>query len=132
MLPLFPGKPCSGSDRVLINRIPERRRGAGLLRRAGWNLGQMSTAGNAMLRVRRSPRPGFRVALHRGFLVLAITTVILLETVPSALALTFNGFPTPTGQSNPTVIVPGPDGNLWFTETSANRIGKITPAGVIT
>ncbi|MFZ9669733.1 MAG: virginiamycin B lyase family protein, partial [Solirubrobacterales bacterium] len=26
----------------------------------------------------------------------------------------------------------GPDGNMWFTELSGNRIGKITPAGVIT
>src|SRR5206468_646164 len=26
----------------------------------------------------------------------------------------------------------GPDGNLWFTETSPNKIGRITPAGVIT
>jgi virginiamycin B lyase len=54
--------------------------------------------------------------------------------VPSLLAVpTFsNPFPTPTGQSNPTVITPGPDGNLWFIETSGNRIGKITPAGNIT
>jgi virginiamycin B lyase len=26
----------------------------------------------------------------------------------------------------------GPDGNLWFTENVGNRIGRITPAGVIT
>jgi hypothetical protein len=26
----------------------------------------------------------------------------------------------------------GPDGNLWFTEASGNRIGRITPLGVIT
>jgi virginiamycin B lyase len=29
-------------------------------------------------------------------------------------------------------IVTGPDGNLWFAETGANRIGTITPAGQIT
>lgn len=29
-------------------------------------------------------------------------------------------------------ITAGPDGNLWFTETSGNRIGRVTTAGVVT
>jgi hypothetical protein len=29
-------------------------------------------------------------------------------------------------------IVTGPDGNVWFAETSAGRIGRMTPAGVLT
>ena len=29
-------------------------------------------------------------------------------------------------------IAAGPDGNLWFTEYDANRIGRITPTGVVT
>src|SRR5258706_4936915 len=29
-------------------------------------------------------------------------------------------------------ITRGPDGNLWFTEYAANRIGRITPNGVVT
>ena len=29
-------------------------------------------------------------------------------------------------------IAPGPDGNLWFTEESGNKIGRITPSGQIT
>src|SRR5262249_37400350 len=63
----------------------------------------------------------------------AVILVVLLEMVPSVLAFSFTPpFPTPTAQSNPTVIVAGPDGNLWFTETTGNRIGRITPAGVIT
>jgi len=71
--------------------------------------------------------------LHRALVALAVTVVLGLEMVPSALAVpTVNSFQTPTGQSSPTVITPGPDGNLWFTETSGNRIGKITPAGNIT
>ncbi|MFI5008966.1 MAG: hypothetical protein ACHQDY_01680 [Solirubrobacterales bacterium] len=28
-------------------------------------------------------------------------------------------------------IAPGPDGNLWFTEVGGNKIGRITPGGVI-
>jgi len=31
-----------------------------------------------------------------------------------------------------TCITAGPDGNLWFTETSANQIGRVTPTGTIT
>ena len=37
-----------------------------------------------------------------------------------------------TAGSFPVGITAGPDGNLWFTEAGGNRIGRITPAGVIT
>src|SRR5664279_4156513 len=32
----------------------------------------------------------------------------------------------------PTSIAAGPDGNLWFTEYTGSRIGRITPTGVVT
>ncbi|MCU0296158.1 MAG: hypothetical protein MUD05_08920, partial [Candidatus Nanopelagicales bacterium] len=43
-------------------------------------------------------------------------------------------FPVPTRDSHPEAITAGPDGNVWFTESSSNEkgIGQITPAGVIT
>jgi len=41
-------------------------------------------------------------------------------------------FQIPTRASGPSSIVTGPDGNLWFTETTGDRIGRITPSGVIT
>jgi virginiamycin B lyase len=47
------------------------------------------------------------------------------------LSVAFNEFPIPTADSGPNEITAGPDGNLWFTE-GAGRIGRITPAGVIT
>ena len=34
--------------------------------------------------------------------------------------------------SAPARITTGPDGNLWFTETNGNNIGRITTAGVVT
>jgi streptogramin lyase len=40
-------------------------------------------------------------------------------------------FPIPTPASAPVGITAGPDGNLWFTETSVDAIGRITPAGVV-
>jgi streptogramin lyase len=41
-------------------------------------------------------------------------------------------FPIPTIDSGPLAITAGPDGNLWFTEFSANQIGRITTSGVFT
>jgi virginiamycin B lyase len=37
-------------------------------------------------------------------------------------------FPTPTASADPAGIVAGPDGNLWFAEFTANKIGMINPA----
>lgn len=41
-------------------------------------------------------------------------------------------FPIPTASSRPTAVAAGPDGNVWFVESSANKIGMITPTGTIT
>jgi len=38
----------------------------------------------------------------------------------------------PTTGPRPIGIIEGPDGNIWFAESSTNKIGKITPAGDIT
>jgi virginiamycin B lyase len=51
--------------------------------------------------------------------------------VTQAVAQTISEFPVPTPGSQPAGITTGPDGNLWFTETVANQIGRITTAGVI-
>ena len=49
-----------------------------------------------------------------------------------ATALTITEYPTPTSNSSPSGVTAGPDGALWFTETSANQIGRITAAGAVT
>jgi len=38
----------------------------------------------------------------------------------------FSEFPIPTAASNPRGITAGPDGALWFTESSGNKIGRLT------
>ncbi|MBI4518167.1 MAG: choice-of-anchor D domain-containing protein [Deltaproteobacteria bacterium] len=40
-------------------------------------------------------------------------------------------FPVPTSSAKPFGITSGPDGNLWFTEADANKIGRITPSGSV-
>ena len=57
---------------------------------------------------------------------------LLLVTGGGALAQTITEFPVPTAASGPVGITAGPDGNLWFTEFSANKVGRITTAGVFT
>jgi uncharacterized protein (TIGR03437 family) len=46
--------------------------------------------------------------------------------------ITITEFPVPTAYSQPVGITAGPDGNLWFTEFTGNKIGRITPSGTIT
>jgi len=41
-------------------------------------------------------------------------------------------FPVLTANSGPAGITAGSDGNIWFTEQTANKIGVITPAGLTT
>ena len=41
-------------------------------------------------------------------------------------------YPTLTAAAGPASLTLGPDGNLWFAESLANKIGRITPSGVIT
>lgn len=48
----------------------------------------------------------------------------------SATPPSITEFPTP-GVS-PTNLATGPDGNVWFTDETNNRIGKMTPNGVVT
>ncbi len=55
-----------------------------------------------------------------------------LETLEARCLLSFVEFTIPTANSSPAGIITGPDGNLWFTEHATNKIGRISPAGVIT
>src|SRR3954468_20471652 len=44
----------------------------------------------------------------------------------------FTEFTVPTAASQPGGITWGPDGNLWFTEVTGNKIGKVTSSGTFT
>ena len=39
---------------------------------------------------------------------------------------------TDPGFANALGITAGPDGNLWFTDTDTDSIGRITPSGAVT
>jgi virginiamycin B lyase len=74
--------------------------------------GQFRTAGSALL-----------------LTVVAFETLVMVASPAQALPPPIHQFPV---SSSPWGITAGPDGNLWFTEHSGNKIGRITPAGVIT
>ena len=57
-----------------------------------------------------------------------LTLVALAMHAFNADGQTIREFSLPDG-SNPNQIVAGPDGNFWFTEQQANRIGIISPDG---
>src|SRR2546425_1128009 len=50
----------------------------------------------------------------------------------SSCAPTFTRFAVPTPGSEPFKIMTGPDGNLWFTEFTADKIGTSTTGGTMT
>jgi virginiamycin B lyase len=75
------------------------------------------------------------VQRHKGGFVAALrlaAAIGLLGWSASAGAQSITEYPIPTSASGPNGIAAGPDGALWFTESNANKIGRITTAGVIT
>ncbi|MDQ6944829.1 MAG: IPT/TIG domain-containing protein, partial [Actinomycetota bacterium] len=91
----------------------------------------------------RVATPGWRgkLCLAAVFVVLAVPAMMSGPTdaagsSPQPAAITL--FPLAPG-SDPAAITAGPDGNMWFVESQANRIGRITavdqpgiPAGTVT
>ena len=70
--------------------------------------------------------------IHFAFLQQILTSAISFNEslwFPSLHAATINEFTIPTAGSGPVGITTGPDGNLWFTEQLASKIGRITPIG---
>jgi streptogramin lyase len=66
---------------------------------------------------------------HQLSIAFSTAAIVLLAGMASAIAQSVSEFPT--SASSPLGIVSGPDGNLWFTEQTGQKIGKITPAGVV-
>jgi streptogramin lyase len=58
--------------------------------------------------------------------VLSCTTFLMAQLPPSIAEF------GRLSSSSSTGIVLGPDGALWFTEELANKIGRMTPGGVVT
>ena len=57
---------------------------------------------------------------------------VVLAAPAAAASPTISEFSVPTANAGPSAIAAGHDGNLWFTESTANQIGRITPKGKVT
>ncbi len=75
----------------------------------------------------------------RNIVMLVVTGLMLIVPFPSALQaqttgprVTITEYALPTKDSWPGGITVGPDGAIWFVETGANQIGRITSDGKIT
>jgi streptogramin lyase len=67
---------------------------------------------------------------RRSKLLVSVAAATLLT--PAIALAGIVEVPIPTPSAIPLGITTGPDGNLWFTEAGGNKIGRITPAGIIT
>lgn len=64
-------------------------------------------------------------------LVVGLLAVLQIASAPGASAAT-RVYPVPSSAAGLGRIVTAPNGDMWFTEEDLNRIGRITPGGVIT
>ena len=95
------------------------------------------TVANAVI---TTPNAATQTASYNGGPITGATlTLTPSATIPGGIATatvtavpTGYEYPIPSANTNPGGIALGPDGNLWFTEMAGNKIGKITPAGVVT
>ena len=65
-------------------------------------------------------------------LALTVTSPIEIGAPAALRGLNIREFVLPSADSGPLGITVGPESNIWFTEFSADRIGRITTNGVIT
>ncbi|MFH1150991.1 MAG: hypothetical protein V1748_11015 [Actinomycetota bacterium] len=65
-------------------------------------------------------------------LLLAAAGLVAFGGIASATGAEMTEFNLPTPGCWARGIAPGPDGNIWFTETTGNQFGRITPGGVVT
>src|ERR1700722_3204612 len=70
----------------------------------------------------------------RPLLVAAVLGISLLgEAGPAKAAPSTTEFPLLTSGRGPFAITAGPDGNLWFAEsTGSGAVGRVTPSGTVT
>jgi len=57
---------------------------------------------------------------------MTFAAALLAVSTAASAAVTISEFPLPSASSAPYGITAGSDGNLWFTQINANKIGRIT------
>lgn len=70
--------------------------------------------------------------VHKPFGPTRLIFWMLLGSLSLLAQPTILEYTVPTAASTPARIVTGPDGNLWFTESDANKVARISTSGAIT
>src|SRR5262249_46589848 len=83
------------------------------------------------LPLRRWPGPQVKERDVRQNLTMTIACLAVLSAAP-AKAVKITEYTIPTAASYPEGITAGPDGRMWFCESATDKVGAITPAGVVT
>jgi streptogramin lyase len=73
----------------------------------------------------------------KRLLLAGLSCATALACAPSALAVgyrldSYDATAGAGGSSNPNAITLGSDGNIWFTDGVAGKLGRVTPAGAVT
>jgi streptogramin lyase len=90
----------------------------------------METGGMTM---RAHSNPSWRRRpLGLGMTLAAALALAVAGLTPAQAAFSIIEYPVPTAGGFPLGTALGSDGNVWFTEFNADKIAKITPAGVVT
>lgn len=92
-----------------------------------WHNTRTSTRPRSFAKGGRNDKCAFRQFFAITFLFTVTSAGSQAQPLP-----TITKFPVPTINATPNGIVGGPDGNVWFTELSGNKIGRITPQGLMT
>jgi streptogramin lyase len=83
------------------------------------------------LRLEGIPVRAIRLRAAAALSVLLAAAAVLAG-AGAAAGQSFTEYPVPTPSSQMLGIATGPDGNVWFTEQLGEKVGRITPQGVIT
>src|SRR5229473_1907380 len=141
--PISPGSSCAGCGRASVSLIAAGADGNVWFADAGHRaVGRITPAG-AITEVALPPTVGDPYAIAAGpdgNIWMTTSggsghTDWILRVEPGGTITPFQAGIRTGGDvfgTGPERITSGPDGNLWFTEFWSNRIGRMTPAGVLT
>ena len=82
--------------------------------------------------IRACPHPAGDTGRAMDWRILPLALGLLVFVLPSAATAAIEEFAVPTASSSPLAIAAGSDGALWFTENTADQVGRVTTTGGFT
>jgi streptogramin lyase len=89
-------------------------------------------AADELIRDRQRRSRTAAVVLGRSLTFVLCVAVSAVAPSAAQAAPIIHEFPVKTASSQPSGVALGADGNMWFSEFSADKVGMITPSGAVT